>query len=79
MKTTHVLAIASAAILLSSCGTASRYASSESGQRFQDGIYGTKADVPSRENIVNSKETADALVEKTKSSEIYLFLSLIHI
>ena len=73
MKYLQTLLIASTAILLSACGTAAQYASSASGQRFQDGIYSTRDSFMSKAEKESSKEETDALIEKTKSSEIYLF------
>ena len=58
-----------AAIAFTSCGTSSYTTSS--GQRFQDGIYA----MPHTENIhesLASKEETDALIQKTRESEIYL-------
>ena len=62
-----------AALVLSSCGTAAQFASSDSAQRFQDGIYGSTPSFISKAEKEDSRAATDALVEKTKASEIYLF------
>ena len=72
MKKSSVLVIATA-LLLSSCGMVARYASSDSGQKFQDGIYNSTPDFSSKADKAVSKAETDALVEKTKASRIYLF------
>lgn len=54
---------------LASCGTASL--TSSSGQRFQDGIY-TEPGTGNRDGLLASKAETDELINKTKSSEIYL-------
>ena len=72
MKKSSVLLIA-AAVLLSSCGTAAQMASSDSGQRFADGIYSSAPSIRSRAEKVEDKAETQALVEKTKASQIYLF------
>ena len=72
MKKSTVLLIA-AAVMLSSCGTAAQMASSGSGQRFNDGIYSDGPSFRSKEERMVDKAETDALVEKTKASEIYLF------
>ncbi len=72
MKKNHVLLIA-AAVMLSSCGTAAQYASSGDGYRFQDGIYGSTPSLTKKADAQEQKEATDALVAKTKASEIYLF------
>lgn len=68
MKKKIGILMASAA-LLASCGTAS-YTSS-SGQRFEDGIYSRPRPADSRDILAEDIKT-DALVQKTRSSEIYL-------
>ena len=73
MKRTVGLLVSAAAILLSSCGTTARYASSDNGQRFQDGIYGTTPSFRTKAEKELGKQAADALIEKTQASEIYLF------
>jgi len=67
-----VLLIA-AAVLLSSCGTAVQTASSGNGQRYQDGIYSSAPSFRSRTEKAEEKAETEALVEKTKASQIYLF------
>ena len=71
MKMNSVLMIAAAA-LLSSCGTAAHQASSDSGYRFQDGIYCSVPDFMTKEEKEAGKAETDALVEETRNSEIYL-------
>ena len=71
MKKSSVLMIA-AALLLSSCGTFTRLASSSEGQKFQDGIYSNAPDLRSKEEKAESKAETDALIAKTKESPIYL-------
>ena len=61
--------LAAAAAVLSSCGAAS-YTSS-SGQRFEDGIY-SRPRVEDTQKLMASKSETDELVQKTRSSEIYL-------
>ena len=73
MKRTVGLMIFASAIMLSSCGTTARYASSDNGQRFQDGIYGTTPSFRTKAEKELGKQAADALIEKTQASEIYLF------
>ena len=72
MKKSSMLLIA-AALVLSSCGTAVLSASSDNGQRFQDGIYGSSPSFRSKTEKAAEKAETDALVQKTKASEIYLF------
>ena len=72
MKKSSVLMIA-AALMLASCGTIAQYASSDSGHRFQDGIYGSAPDFVTKEEKTAAKAETEALVEKTKASQIYLF------
>ena len=61
-----------AALVLSSCGTAAQLASSDNGQQFQDGIYNSSPTFRSKAEKVEELAATDALVEKTKASEIYL-------
>lgn len=72
MKKSSALLIA-AALILSSCGTVAQYASSDNGQKFQDGIYSNTPAFRTKTEKVESKTETQALVEKTKSSVIYLF------
>ena len=72
MKKSTVLMIA-AAVMLSACGTAAQMASSDSGQRFSDGIYSSAPSLRSKADKLEEKAETDALVERTKASEIYLF------
>ena len=72
MKKSSVLIIAAAA-MLASCGTAAQYASSDSGHRFQDGIYSSSPDFRSKDEKIAAKAETDALIEKTQASQIYLF------
>ena len=72
MKKSSALLIA-AALILSSCGTVAQYASSDNGQRFQDGIYGNTPAFRTKVEKEESRSETQALVEKTQASEIYLF------
>lgn len=72
MKTNHVLLIAAIAVL-SSCGTTAKYASSGNGQRFRDGIYESSPAFMTKEEKADMQTGTEALVAKTKASEIYLF------
>ena len=72
MKKSSMLLIA-AALVLSSCGTAALSASSDNGQRFQDGIYGSSPSFRSKAEKAEERAETEALAEKTKASEIYLF------
>ena len=62
-----------AAVILSSCGTAAHQASSDSVQRFQDGIYSNVPDFITKEEKEVRKVETEALVEETRNSQIYLF------
>ena len=68
MKKSSMLLI-TAALVLSSCGTAALTASSDNGQKFQDGIYGSSPSLRSKEEKAEDLAATDALVEKTKASE----------
>ena len=72
MKKTSTLLIA-AAMMLSSCGITARYASSDDGHRFQDGIYGNSPSFITKEEKDKSQKETQDLVDMTKSSQIYLF------
>ncbi len=72
MKKSSTLLIV-AAMLLTACGTATRLASSDSGQQFSDGIYSNTPAFRTRGAKEESKSETQALVEKTKESPIYLF------
>ena len=72
MKKSSALLIA-AALILSSCGTVARYASSDNGQQFQDGIYSNTPAFRTKVEKEESKSDTQALVEKTQASPIYLF------
>ena len=71
MKKSSMLIIA-IALMLSSCGTAAQLASSDNGQQFQDGIYNSSPSFRSKVEKVEEQAATDALIEKTKASEIYL-------
>jgi hypothetical protein len=60
-------------LLLSSCGITSQYTSTSSEARFQDGIYNSTPSFRSKTDKTESRAMTDALIEKTKASEIYLF------
>ena len=72
MKKSSVLIIA-AALILSSCGTVAQYASSDNGQAFKDGIYSNTPAFRTKTEKEEARSETEALVEKTKSSTIYLF------
>lgn len=72
MKKSSVLMIA-VIMLLSSCGTFNRLASSADSQKFSDGIYSDGPSFRSKAEKVESKAETDALIAKTKESQIYLF------
>ena len=72
MKKSSILLMI-AAVVLSSCGATAQFASSDSEQRFQDGIYDSSPSFRSKAEKAENKAATDALVEKTKASEIYLF------
>ena len=61
-----------AALVLSSCGMATQFTSSDNGQRFQDGIYNSTPAFKSKQEKQEDIAETDALIEKTKASEIYL-------
>ena len=61
-----------AALVLSSCGTATQFASSDNEQKFQDGIYNSSPSFKSKTEKAEDQAVTDALIEKTKASEIYL-------
>ena len=67
------LLMTAAITLLSSCGIASQYASSNTEARFQDGIYSSGPSFRSKAERVESQSKTNALVEETKASKIYLF------
>ena len=67
------LLMTAAIMLLSSCGIASRYASSQGEAKFQDGIYNSAPSFRSKTEKAESQSKTDALVEETKASKIYLF------
>lgn len=70
MKTRTILFI-SALLALTSCGSAARFASDASRQKYQDGIYYTSnAKVHQAEEAATSAndEETDLLVAKTKNS-----------
>lgn len=72
MKKSSVMMIA-AMLMLSSCGTLTRLASSSEGQQFQDGIYSSSPDFRSKAEKAESKAETEALIAKTKESPVYLF------
>lgn len=72
MKKSSVLIIA-AALILSSCGSVAQYATSDNGQRFKDGIYSNTPAFRTKTEKDEAKSDTQALIEKTKSSMIYLF------
>ena len=72
MKKNSLLTIV-AILMLSSCGITSQYTSTNSGARFQDGIYSGTPSFRSRAEKTEARATTDALIEETKASQIYLF------
>ena len=72
MKKSLVLLIA-AAFTLSSCGSLTQLASSDDGQRFKDGIYSNTPAFRTKAEKTESQTEAQALAQKTKESQIYLF------
>ena len=72
MKKTFILLLG-ASLMLASCGMIANTASSDSGQRFQDGIYASSPSFRSKAERTASKSETEALIEKTKGSQIYLF------
>ena len=71
MKKTSVLLFA-AAVMLSSCGIMSQQSSTGNGHQFQDGIYSSSPSFISKDEKEVSQKKTEELVQKTKSSEIYL-------
>ena len=63
------ISILMAAFALASCGTMSL--TSSSGQRFSDGLY-ARPQAEDRQAAIAAANSTDALVEKTRGSEIYL-------
>lgn len=72
MKKSSVLIIASA-IILSSCGAITQMASSDGSQRFHDGIYNNTPSFRTKAEKIESQAESQALAQKTKESQIYLF------
>ena len=71
MKKSSMLLIA-AALVLSSCAAVTQLASSDNGQKFQDGIYNSSPALKSQAEKTEDQAATEALIEKTKASEIYL-------
>ena len=72
MKKSSALIIA-AALILSSCGALTQIASSDNGQRFQDGIYSNAPSFRTKVEKMEAKSEVQVLAQKTKESQIYLF------
>ena len=72
MKKTSVLMIA-AALILSSCGIITQQASSDEGHRYQDGVYSSSPSLRSKAEKDSSQKETDELINRTKTSQIYLF------
>ena len=72
MKKSSVLIIV-AALILSSCGALTQLASSDDGQRFQDGIYSNTPSFRTKAEKEEAQSESQALARKTKESMIYLF------
>jgi hypothetical protein len=65
--------LSGALFILSSCGISSRYSSSDSGQKFSDGIYSSAPSRKDKQQEQISKTELQALAEQTKASQVYLF------
>ena len=72
MKKSSALLIA-AALMLSSCGSLSKLASIDDSQTFQDGIYNNTPAFRTKAEKTESQSETQALAQKTKESQIYLF------
>ncbi len=72
MKKSSALLIV-AALMLTACGAMTQIASTDSGQRFQDGIYNNTPAFRAKGEKSESKSETQALIAKTKESPIYLF------
>ena len=72
MKKSSALLIA-AALILSSCGALTKIASSDNGQKFQDGIYSNAPSFRTKAEKVESQAESQELALLTKQSQIYLF------
>ena len=72
MKKSPVLLIA-AVLMFASCGAVAQYASSDSGQQFQDGIYSNTPSLRTKAEKEEADNETQAMVEKTQASQIYLF------
>ena len=72
MKKNSLLMIA-AAILMTACGTMAQQSVTSTTSRFEDGIYSSGPSFRSKTEREASKAETDALVERTKASNIYLF------
>ena len=73
MKKSSELLIITAAIILSSCGAVSQLASSDTGQKFKDGIYNNTPAFRTKAEREEAQSESEALALKTKESMIYLF------
>lgn len=72
MKKNALLMIA-AMILMTACGTMAQQSVTSTASRFEDGIYSSGPSFKSKVERQESKAETEALVEKTKASNIYLF------
>ena len=66
---TNILTIAGTLLMLSACGTASQYASS---QQFQDGFYSRPANSEIKAANTASKSEVSSLINETENSRIFL-------
>lgn len=71
MKKSTILTMA-IAVMLSSCGTTARYASSDKAPMFQDGIYNNTPAFRTPQQKEEDRTSTEELVRKTKESAIYL-------
>ena len=72
MKKSPALLIA-ALLMLASCGTVVQHASSDNGQRFQDGIYNNTPSLRTKADKEEADRETQAMMAKTQASQIYLF------
>lgn len=73
MKKSSALLIITAALILSSCGAVNQLASSDTGQKFKDGIYNNTPAFRTKAEKEVAQSESEALAQKTKESMIYLF------
>ena len=69
MKKTDILNALGILLAMTSCGSASQYASN---QKYQDGFYSRPSATETRTATLASRSKVDELVEETKNSQIFL-------